>query len=322
MDTKIVGLVVRNPDPKSCVAEISEMDDMGIPAVWMTTGGGGGDSITIYAAAALETKRILMGTAIAHNWAKAPRALVSQAEAFCGLAPGRLRLGLGTSAKVLMERSYGADFDPPLGHLKEYVQILRTLLSEGSIDFNGKYYRTRARITQTLEVPVMISALRAKSFELAGAETDGAITWVCPYKYLQEVAMPAMAKGAAQQKRPTPPMIVHVPVCVHKDIEEAREGMRQLLGYYPGTPVFGKMFEEAGFPGSQQTGWTDEMISDVLVTGSEDHVAKALEDIFAWGAGEIMVDVVKAGPNPEASKARTTKLIADVVKSYGSGLAQ
>src|SRR5205085_2174864 len=74
----------------------------------------------------------------------------------------------------------GMNFRAPLGHLREYLQILKALLQTGKVDFDGTYYRAHETIPEPLDVPVMASALQPKSFELCGAESDGAISWVRP----------------------------------------------------------------------------------------------------------------------------------------------
>ena len=73
----------------------------------------------------------------------------------------------------------------------------------------------------------MASALRQGSFELCGAEADGAISWVCPGSYLRDVALPAMQKGADQVGRAAPPLIAHVPLCVHDNPDEVRSAFRE-----------------------------------------------------------------------------------------------
>jgi alkanesulfonate monooxygenase SsuD/methylene tetrahydromethanopterin reductase-like flavin-dependent oxidoreductase (luciferase family) len=152
------------------VREIIKLEDMGITAVWLRSIGAGGDPITIFGSAAIKTKRILMGTAITQIWGQHPVMLANQAQALSLLSQGRFRLGLGTSAWRLMDRIYGVSFNPPLGHLKEYVQILKGILQNGSIAYDGKYFT--ARTEEPLDpfppkVPIMVSALRVKSFALA-----------------------------------------------------------------------------------------------------------------------------------------------------------
>ena len=111
------------------------------------------------------------------------------------LAPGRVRLGVGPSHQPTMETMFEVDFTKPLGHLREYVLILKSRLQQGSVEFTGKYYSANATLQDPADVPIMISALRSVSFTLAGEIADGAISWVCPGQYLKEVAVPAMKAG-------------------------------------------------------------------------------------------------------------------------------
>ena len=300
------------------MAEIRRFEDMGIAAAWLRSDGAGGDPATIFAAAVTSTQRILMGTSILPIWAKHPIALAAQAQALSLLSQGRFRLGVGTSAWRLIDRIYGAAFNPPLGHLREYVHILKSLLQEGSVDYQGKYFIARTAMLLSPHpprVPVMVSALRVRSFQMAGAEADGVISWVCPHPYLRDVALPALRHAASKANREAPPLIVHAPVCVHENIEEAREGFREELGYYPKTRLYAKMLADAGFPGAQETGWTDEMSDALLVSGDEAQVARKLLDLFSWGASELIVTVVPAGPDGAASVQRTERLLAEVSSS-------
>jgi len=99
----------------------------------------------------------------------------------------------------------GIRMNNPLGHMREYLQILPALLQGGKVDFDGEYYQARETIAEPVDVPVMASALQRGSFELCGAEADGAISWVCPGQYPRGVALPAMRAGAEQAGRPVPP---------------------------------------------------------------------------------------------------------------------
>src|SRR5437588_7582947 len=91
------GLVVRGPDPVGTVAAIVQAEERGVPAVWSTVGGTAPDAVTLFAAAAVQTTRIGLGTAIVPTYPRHPVALASQALVLAGLAPGRFRLGVGPS---------------------------------------------------------------------------------------------------------------------------------------------------------------------------------------------------------------------------------
>ena len=64
---KIIGLDLRGESPKGSLASIMEADKMGIPAVWMTSSGGSSDTLSLFAAAALNTKNILFGTSYSNS---------------------------------------------------------------------------------------------------------------------------------------------------------------------------------------------------------------------------------------------------------------
>ena len=54
-------------------------------------------------------------------------------------------------------------------------------------------------------------------------------------------------------------MLVHVPVCVTDDEATAQAALRASLGYFPYTPNYAAMFDLAGYPNSEKTGWTDDL---------------------------------------------------------------
>ena len=115
---KIIGLDLRGESPKGSLASIMEADKMGIPAVWMTSSGGSSDTLSLFAAAASNTKNILFGTSIAQTWSRHPIVMAEQAFTISSLAPGRLRLGIGSGHQAMMEKTFGIDFKKPLGHVK------------------------------------------------------------------------------------------------------------------------------------------------------------------------------------------------------------
>ena len=300
------------------VANIQNLERRGIAASWLHSGIGM-DPITVYAAVAARTDRIKMGTAIVQTWPRHPVAVVQQTRALAELAPGRFRLGVGPSAPQRMEPKFGVQWEAPLGHLREYVSIVKTLLEQGKVEFEGRWYRANARLPAPVPgVPVMISALRTASFDLAGEVADGAITWVCPGRYLRDVAVPAILRGATKAGREAPPLIAHAPVCVHDDPDEVREATRQQLDPYPRLPFYAQMFADAGFPEIQKTSaWSDAAIDAIVLSGDEKRVTRGLHELFTWRVSEVMVTVLTAGSDPDASRQRTLGLLAKLSSVTG-----
>ena len=163
MAEKRLGVVVSAPDSSAVLTSIANLEQRGIPAAWLTSAGAGGaDPLGVFVGAALRTQHIQLGTAITQTFPRHPIAVVQQVQVLAQLAPGRFRLGLGTSGRAGMEQTYGVNFRAPLGHLREYLRIVKTLLHTGSVDFAGRYYQAHTRIAAPVDVPVMAAALGRK----------------------------------------------------------------------------------------------------------------------------------------------------------------
>ena len=317
MSGKRIGVEAEGDDASSILAQIQELGRLGIPATWLTTGGAGLDALTLFSAAAVRTESILLGTSITPTWPRHPIVAVQQVQVIAQLAPGRFRFGIGPSHRETMEESFGVDFRAPVTNLREYLRIVKALLHQGAVDFDGRQYHAHARIDESIpDVPVMASALRRASFQACGAEADGAISWLCPGEYLRDVALPAMQEGAQEVSRQVPPLIAHAPVCVHNDPNEVQAAARQKLESYPPTPFYAQMFADAGYPEAEQSGtWSDRMLDAVVLSGDEDAVGRRLRQLFDWGASEVLASVIVAGPDLGASWERTVHLLADMSKT-------
>lgn len=311
MGNKAIGVAAMGGDSREVVETIRDLERRGIEAAWLTTAGIGPDALTVFAAAAAQTERIKLGTSIVPTWPRHPIAVVQQLQVLHDLAPGRVRLGVGPSHRPIMQGTFGMDYLAPLTNLREYLTVLKALLHQGQVEFDGRYFHAHAKLTEPLpDVPVMASALRQGSFELCGELSDGAISWVCPDEYLREQCLPALRRGAERAGRPVPPLIAHVPVCVHDDRSEALAGVREQFGRYATMPSYVKMFEAAGFLEPQSGEWSDAMSEAVAFIGDEEEVAARVRRLFEWGADELLISVVTAGPDRAASRERTLGLLA------------
>ena len=307
MAEKLVGAAVKGNTIAEVQGNIQRAEELGIHAAWMTAGGVSLDSITCFAASAAATTNIKLGTSIVPTYPRHPLVTVQQAQVVAQLAPGRFRLGVGPSHRPTIE-SMGIEFDAPLAHLKEYLRILKAILQTGSVDFDGEHYSAHASIPGPLDVEVMGSALRKGSFELCGAESDGAISWICPRNYLRDVALPAMEKGAKEAGRPVPPLIAHAPVCVHENPEEVRAAVREQI-MNPRLPYYQNMLVASGFPEAKTGQWSDAMIDGVVIWGDEETAAQGIQELFAMGATEVLASPITAGADRAASLDRTMKLL-------------
>ena len=312
-----IGVAVGGNKVQDIQATIQRAEELGVDAVWMTTGGARLDSITVFAAAATSTQRIKFGTSIVPTFPRHPLVVAQQVQVVAQLAPGRFRLGLGPSHRPTM-RAMGIQMPNPLGHLREYLRIVKSLLQEGKVDFDGEHYQVHESIAEPVDVPVMASALQRGSFELCGAEADGAISWVCPLAYLRDTALPAMKKGADEAGRPVPPLIAHAPVCVHDNADEMRAAFREQFAMYPKLPFYRRMLISAGYPEAAETTWSDAMIDGLVLHGNEEQTARRIQQLLDIGASEVLLSPVLVGSDRGASVDRTLRLLGQVAQSVAA----
>ena len=309
MPKKRLGLVVEGQDSTAILEGIQRAEELGISAAWLITGATQPDALTIFAAAAVKTQRIMLGTSIIPSFPRHPLTLVQQAQAIAQFAPGRFRLGIGTGGQAWIESDYRLEYRSPLRQLREHLRIAKELLHTGEVDFDGHYYQAHARIQSPIDVPVMASALGPKAFEMCGAEADGVISWVCPGTYLKGVAVPAIKAGAERAGRAAPPLIAHALVCVHESQKEVADGVREQFAYSMTLQRYQRVFNAVGFPESKEGIWNDAMVKAVALYGNESQVAEQIEELFSIGAGEVYVSVVTAGRHRAASFDRTLQLL-------------
>lgn len=295
-----VGVLVSGPTVDAVLAAISAADEHRVDSVWMTSGGAAPDPLTIFAAAAREVRHVRFGTAIVQTFPRHPLALVQQAVVIDQLAPGRLRLGVGPSGPMVIGPVFGLPFERPQEHLREYVQILRTALRDGAVDFTGKRLSAKARLAGPTRVEVLVSALRASAFRLAGELTDGAVSWLCPWEYLHDVALPAMAEGASRAGRERPPLVAHLPVVLTADAGAARMAFRRALGFFARIPQYQAMWADAGLELPADGTFSDAMVDAIVAHGDRDAVWRRLEAIASSGIDEVMVSIITPEGVPAA----------------------
>src|SRR3954451_7990220 len=92
-----VGFGVSRRVGREAIDLIKRAEAAGVEQVWSTMNALGNDLPTVYAAAAVQTERISLGTSIGPAFTRHPLPLAAQALVLENLAPGRIRLGIGTS---------------------------------------------------------------------------------------------------------------------------------------------------------------------------------------------------------------------------------
>jgi F420-dependent oxidoreductase-like protein len=287
-----VGLVINTGSARAAIQAIIDAEQAGVRQIWTTQGPTTMDALTTYTVAATRTSSIRLGTSILPTYPRHPLAVVAQVRAFNELAPGRLRLGIGTSHRPTIEGLYGIEMTDPLAHLREYISVIRAALWEGEVDHQGRFFHINVNLPGTARVPILIATLGKGAFQTAGELADGALSWVCPVPYLLHTGLPAIQSGAAQAQREVPPLIAHVPVAVNPDRQAVLAAARKRLGYYGKLPFYRHMFAEAGYPVPADGTYPDELVDNLVVSGDEQTIITRLTSLLANGLNELNLMLV------------------------------
>lgn len=95
------------------------------------------------AAMAAVTERISLGPLVAATPFHAPAMLAKKAATLDEIAGGRFVLGLGAGWNRTEFEAFGFPYDRRFARFAEAFTIIRTLLTEGEIDFSGEFYDLR-----------------------------------------------------------------------------------------------------------------------------------------------------------------------------------
>jgi probable F420-dependent oxidoreductase len=129
------------------------IDDLGFDGIWLgehllyrwasREPRGPWEAWTLMAALAAVTQRATIGPLVACTSFHNPALLAKQAATIDEIAAGRFVLGLGAGWNETEFRAFGFPFDHRVDRFEEAFTIIRTLLRNGAIDFDGRFYQAR-----------------------------------------------------------------------------------------------------------------------------------------------------------------------------------
>ncbi|MFG2936922.1 LLM class flavin-dependent oxidoreductase [Streptomyces sp. NPDC048282] len=260
-------------------------------------------AIVSVAATAAATTRIGVGTAIAYAVGRSPLVLANDARFLDELSDGRLVLGLGTGTRRMMQDWHGvSDPDGPATRMEELVPLLRRLwrLHEGPVRHQGRFYSLDITPTADIQpptrpaVPIYTAGVNPRMIEAAGRVSDGLICHpTLSDRYLDEVARPALARGALKAGRSLGDIrLKGVVICaIADDTASARREAAAQIAFYVAPKAYGPVMEASGFAAEAaeiraafQAGdhrrmtdaVSDAMLDQMAVAGTADEVRDAL----------------------------------------------
>ena len=199
---------------------------------WRHNGGHAPSALTWLGAAGQATSRVVLGTSVLTPTLRYHPSIVAQAfSTLWALTPGRVYLGIGSGEAMNETPATGEEFPGRKERrlrLAESIELIRQLLTEERVSFQGDYYRTsRATIYDRPEepIPIYVAASGPMAAKLAGRVGDGFICTSGKDPDLYRTLLGEVIAGAEQSGR-DPASVrrsIEVKVSYDRDIDAAYE---------------------------------------------------------------------------------------------------
>ena len=240
-------------DPTGIAQAARAAEETGYDGVWSAETGH--DPFLPLAIAAASTEHLDLGTGIAVAFARNPMNLAMMANDLHGLSGGRFILGMGSQIKPHITKRYSMPWSHPAPRMRELILAIRAIwecwATGSALEFRGEYY------THTLMTPffnpgpnphgnpkILLAAVGPLMTEVAGEAGDGLLAHgFTTERYLREVSLPALERGAAKAGKTRADLTVSYPGFVvtgttEADMQEATRAVKAQIAFYGSTPAY------------------------------------------------------------------------------------
>lgn len=326
---------------RSAGASAARQEEQGYDGLW--TAETSHDPFFPLLLASQQTERVELGTGIAVAFARNPMNLAQIAWDLQAASGGRFILGLGSQIKPHITKRFSMPWSSPAARMREMILAIRaiwTAWNEGSkLDFQGDFY------THTLMTPffdpgpnphgnakIFLAGVGERMTEVAGEVCDG---FLChgftTERYLREVTLPALERGAAKAGRTLADIEISGPAFVvtgasEEEMAKSVAGTKQQIAFYGSTPAYRPVLELHGWGElqdelnamSKQGKWKEmgELITDDIL---DTFAVVAEPEKLAAGINQRYGDVVQrlSFYAPYDSDPDRWKAVLDDLKAIG-----
>jgi len=281
----------------------AKQEALGYDGIW--TAETSNDPFLPLAVAAGRTSRAELGTGIAVAFARNPMNLAQIAYDLQKASQGRFILGLGSQIKPHITKRFSMPWSSPAARMREMILAIRAIWAcwnEGAkLDFRGDFY------THTLMTPffnpgpnphgnakIFLAGVGERMTEVAGEVCDGFLCHAfTTERYLREVTIPALERGAAKAGRSLADIEISGPAFVvtgatEEEMEASATAIRKQIAFYGSTPAYRPVLELHGWGElqdelnrmSKEGRWeemgtliTDEILDAFAVVGEPEQIA-------------------------------------------------
>jgi probable F420-dependent oxidoreductase len=302
-------------DLRKAAAAATVLEDQGYDGLW--TAETAHDPFFPLLLASQSTKRAELGTGIAVAFARNPMNLAQLAYDLQAASEGRFILGLGSQIKPHITKRFSMPWSHPAARMREMVLAIRAIWASWNdgtkLDFQGDFY------THTLMTPffdpgpnphgnakIFLAGVGELMTEVAGEACDG---FLChgftTERYLREVTLPALERGAAKAGRSLADIEISGPAFVvtgttDEEMAASTAGVKQQIAFYGSTPAYRPVLELHG--------WGE--LQDELNRMSKEGKWKEMGELIT----DDILNVFAVVAEPEGIAPELTKRYGDVVQ--------
>lgn len=217
-----------------CATHLSKYDpdSIWIPETW------GMENFSMLSMVSQKTTSPKIGSSIINIYSRSPALIAMGAATVDTISNSRLILGLGTSSTQIVEDFHGYQFENPISRMREYVKIIRLILSRKQVNYNGNFFKLK-NFSLLIKpprdsIPIYLAAVNEKMVQLSWEIADGVIF------YLRSISELKKTIQKMQEKKEID-VACQIITCVSHDSQKAIDRAKQTLAFYIS---IGKIYRE------------------------------------------------------------------------------
>jgi len=287
----------------------TNVDTIWIPETW------GMENFSMLSAISSNTTCQKIGSSIINIYSRSPSTIAMGSATVDVLSNGRLVLGLGTSSLPIVETFHGYAFENPLQRMKEYVEIIKLVLTGKQINYKGDIFNLK-NFTLLIKpkrnhIPIYIAAVNQKMVNLAWSIGDGVIFYLRPINEMKKTITEMQSKRKVD-------VTCQVITCVSEDSDEAIQRAKKTIAFYISvgnvyrdflakngfkneTESIFTEFEKSGFKLNHDL-VTDSMLQSLAISGTPNECKKQFKKFTEVGIDLPIIQFNPVGDTLESFK--------------------
>ena len=317
-----LGSVLSIEQVLQCTTNLSRysLDTVFVPETW------GMENFSMLSTVSQKIKTAKIGSSIINIYSRSPALIAMGAATVDTISNGRLMLGLGTSSVPIVEEFHGNKFEKPIQRMREYVEIIRLILSGNTVNFDGKIFslknfslliKPHRRI-----IPIYLAAVNQKMVELGWKIADGVIFYLRPITELQNTIKKMQEKRVID-------VACQLITCMDHDSEKAIERAKKTLAFYVSVgSIYREFLSKNGFQNEtkniyeeyQKSGLKsnyelvpESMLEQIAIYGTPEDCIKKLKKFKDAGLDLPIIQFNPIGDVSESFELMTSTLFGDKI---------